>query len=142
MPRPSGGRLKFTLNGPTLIVFEGVPLCAVAMIPDEVDRVRDSVEPRSRRLVLDAETEGFEGKLDLVGHDDAVSCYVPGSQLQQAFPLRLRPVVSLGSRHRVSPQVHHGANADAPSRDQRTAVQGLARNAGRVLMVSRTTSTF
>jgi hypothetical protein len=25
--------------------------------------------------------------------------------------------------------VHHGANADAPSRDQRTAVQGSARNA-------------
>jgi hypothetical protein len=40
LPRPSGGRLKFALTGPTLIVFEGVPLCAVAMIPHEVDRVR------------------------------------------------------------------------------------------------------
>jgi hypothetical protein len=35
-------------------------------------------------------------------------------------------------RNQVSPQVHHGANADAPSRDHRTAAQGLARNAGRV----------
>jgi hypothetical protein len=79
LARPSGGRLKFTLTGPTLIVFEGVPLYAVAMIPHEVDRVRGSVEPLSRRLVLDAEAEaeGFEGKLDFVGHDDALSCYVP-----------------------------------------------------------------
>jgi hypothetical protein len=64
--RPSGGRLKFTLTGPTLIAFEGVPLCAVAMIPDEVDRARGGVEPLSRRLVLDAPTtsNGRQARLE------------------------------------------------------------------------------
>jgi hypothetical protein len=80
-----------------------------------------------RRLVVGAEAEGFEGKPDFVGHDDALSCYVPGCQIP-----RLRPVVSLDSSNQVSPQVHHGANANAPSRDHRTAVQRSARNADRV----------
>ncbi len=53
------------------------------MIPDEVDRVRGSLEPLSRRLILDA--EGFEGKLDFVGHDDARSYYVPDVNFNKLF---------------------------------------------------------
>jgi putative transposase len=48
-------------------------------------RVRGSVEPLSRRLVLDAQAEGFEGKLDFVGHDDALSYYVPDVNFNKLF---------------------------------------------------------
>ena len=75
LPRASGGRLKFILVGPTLIVFEGVTLGTATVIPNDINRTSSRVELLARPLVLDAIAKGFERKLDFVGHVIVLSCY-------------------------------------------------------------------
>jgi hypothetical protein len=56
-----GQGFKALLVRPGLIVLESVALCAVAVVPDEVDRPRGGSQMLPRRPVLDAVFQRFEG---------------------------------------------------------------------------------